>query len=193
MSLTIQLYTMLSMAAMGVYIGAAIDTYSRFTKKRKTFHFLVACNDLMFWLIQALVVFYVLLQSNHGDIRFYIFLALICGYAAYQALFRRIYQTLLERFIQFVIHMYRFIVKLIILFFVKPIKFILKLLYSLCMMVVTGCLTVLLFFIRLVLKPIYFVFSLFYKWTGLHKQVEKIKPILRKIKDFISSMKKRKE
>ena len=181
------------MAAMGIYIGAAIDTYGRFSKKRRSFHWLVACNDLLFWLIQALVVFYVLLQSNNGEIRFYIFLALVCGYAAYQGLFRQIYQTLLERFIQIVIQLYRLGVRLICLIFIKPIKYLLKLLYSLCMMVVTGCLAVLLFIVRMVWKPLCWVFALFLKWTGLNKQIEKTKPILRKIKEFICTMRKKKE
>lgn len=193
MSLTVQLYTMLSMAAMGIYIGAAIDTYGRFSKKRRSFHWLVACNDLLFWLIQALVVFYVLLQSNNGEIRFYIFLALVCGYAAYQALFRQFYRTLLERFIQMVIQLYRLVVRLICLIFIKPVKYLLKLLYSLCMMIVTGCLAILLFILRLVGTPLRWVCTLFLNWTGLNKQIEKTKPILQKIKEFICTMRKRKE
>ncbi len=181
------------MAAMGLYIGAAIDTYGRFSKKRRSFHWFVACNDVLFWLIQALIVFYVLLQLNNGEIRFYIFLALVCGYATYQALFRSFYQTLLERLIQFAILLCRFIIRLLYLIFIQPIKFILKLIYSLCMMVIAGCLAVLMFILRIVWKPFYFLFALLLKWSGLDKQAKKIKPILRKIKEFILSMRKRKE
>ncbi|NEU32553.1 spore cortex biosynthesis protein YabQ [bacterium LRH843] len=193
MSLTVQFYTMLSMAAMGIYIGAAIDTYGRFSKKRHTFHWLVACNDLLFWLIQAFVVFYVLLQSNNGEIRFYIFLAILCGYAAYQALFHSLYKRLLERLINLVIGLYRFITKLFLFMVIKPIKFILKLLYSLCMMVLTGCLTILLFLLKVIWKPIQWFLLLLLKWTGLNKQLEKGKISFKKIKEFVRLVRKRKE
>ncbi|WP_332633192.1 spore cortex biosynthesis protein YabQ [Halalkalibacter flavus] len=195
MTLTVQFYTMLSMAAMGVYIGAAIDTYGRFTRKRKkpSFNWIIACNDVLFWLVQALIVFYVLLQSNYGEIRFYIFLALVCGFSAYQALFRTFYQTLLERIIENVIKLYRITIKLFTILLINPVKYLLKLLYSLCIMVLTTCLTVLLFLLRLIWRPIKWVLLLLYKWTGLHKQVKKVEPILRKIKGFFQSMRKKKE
>ncbi|WP_332697265.1 spore cortex biosynthesis protein YabQ [Halalkalibacter lacteus] len=193
MTLTVQLYTMLSMAAMGLYIGAAIDTYGRFTRKRPSFNWLVACNDLLFWLVQALVVFYVLLQANNGEIRFYIFLALVCGYAAYQSLFRQLYQTLLEKLITFVIQTYRITIKLFMVLLINPIKYLLKVLYSLCMMVLSVCLTVILFLLRIIWRPTKWLLFLLYKWTRLNKQVNKMKPIFRKLKEFFQSMRKKKE
>ncbi|MDT8862655.1 spore cortex biosynthesis protein YabQ [Alkalihalobacillus sp. MEB130] len=195
MTLTIQFYTMLSMAAMGIYIGAAIDTYGRFTRNRNkpSFNWLTACNDVLFWLVQALIVFYVLLQSNYGEVRFYIFLALVCGFAAYQSLFRTFYQTLLERIITKSIQLYRITIRLFTILLINPIKYLLKVLYSLCIMVLTTCLAVLLFLFKLIWKPVRWVLLLLYKWTGLHKQVKKLQPILHKIKEFFQSMRKKKE
>ncbi|MBU8908439.1 spore cortex biosynthesis protein YabQ [Desertibacillus haloalkaliphilus] len=154
MSLTVQLSTMIAMSAMGVWLGAAIDTYGRFAKQRRSFHWLVAVNDLLFWLIQGLLVFYVLLQVNQGEMRFYVLLALICGYAGYQALFRNYYQALLERLIRFAILTFRFIRSVIIVLFIRPIKWLLKLLYSLCMMVITATVAVLVFVGKVLLKPL---------------------------------------
>ncbi|MCM3762577.1 spore cortex biosynthesis protein YabQ [Alkalihalobacillus oceani] len=193
MSLSVQLYTMLSMVAMGSYIGAAIDTYHRFSKRRNSFHWFVACNDVLFWLMQALVVFYVLLQTNHGEIRFYVFLALICGYAAYQAILRRFYRGLLERCILLTVSIYRGIVSLFQYLVIKPVTFILKLLYSLCMMIVTGCIAVILFLLRLVFVPLRGLVLLLLRWTGLLKHIKKLEPMLKKIKEFISAMRKKKE
>jgi spore cortex biosynthesis protein YabQ len=184
---------MLSMAAMGLYLGAAIDTYGRFTRKRPSINWLIVCNDVLFWLVQALVVFYVLLQANNGEIRFYIFLALVCGFSAYRALFQTFYQRLLERIITIFIQTYRLTIKLITIFFINPIKYLLKVLYSLCMMVLTACLTVLLFLLKLIWKPLRWILLLLYKWTGLNRLVNKYKPILRKIKEFIQLMRKKKE
>lgn len=175
MSLTIQFYTMLSMAAMGVWLGAAIDTYHRFSKRRRMlFHWLEFINDVLFWLIQGLILFYVLLQVNQGEIRFYIFLAILCGYAAYQALFRQVYQKLLERGIQFVLALYRFGRKMIHIFFVSPIKWLLNLLYRLCMMIISAVLSIFYFLLNLIWKPIFWGLKVVYRLLGIQKLINKI-------------------
>ncbi len=185
MTLTVQLQTILSMAAAGIYLGAAIDTYRRFSKRTHSFHWLVAFNDLLFWLIQALIVFYVLLKTNNGEVRFYIFLALLCGFAAYQALFQSLYKKLLEMIITLSIRTSRIVRNIISVLFVQPIKFILKLIYSLCMIVITTILTAL----SIALKPFQWFGTLLLKWTGL----EKIPSVFQKWKDFFRSIWKRKE
>ncbi|HHY22293.1 MAG TPA: spore cortex biosynthesis protein YabQ, partial [Bacilli bacterium] len=135
MSLTIQVQTMLAMIGMGLYVGAALDTYGRFVKRRNTFHLVTAFNDILFWLVQGLFIFYILFSVNNGELRVYIFLALLCGYAAYQSLFRSIYLRLLEWFISFIVGFYRFMRKVFITIFIIPVKTILKLLFTLCMMI----------------------------------------------------------
>lgn len=184
---------MLSMAAMGIYLGAAIDTYGRFSKKKLSFNLLVAFNDVLFWLVQGLIVFYVLFQTNNGEIRFYIFLALLCGYACYQALLRTVYQTILERVIQASISIYHFFVNLIVFLLVNPIKYLLKVIYSFCMMIITAIVAVLLYLLRMIWKPIRWIFLLILKWTGFDHKIEKSILKLKKIKDFLTSLRKKKE
>lgn len=96
MSLTIQLYTMLSMIGMGAWIGASLDTYQRFLKRQERKRWLVFIHDILFWIVQALFVFYVLLLVNEAELRIYVFLALLCGFAAYQSLLKAIYMRLLN-------------------------------------------------------------------------------------------------
>ncbi|WPZ18478.1 spore cortex biosynthesis protein YabQ [Geobacillus subterraneus] len=96
MSITTQLLTMLTMIGMGGWLGMALDTYNRFLKREERAHWLVFVNDVLFWAVQALLVFYVLLLVNDGELRFYLFLALLCGYAAYQSLLRSLYVRVLE-------------------------------------------------------------------------------------------------
>ncbi len=48
MSLTIQLYTMLSMIGMGAWIGASLDTYQRFLKRQERKRWLVFIHDILF-------------------------------------------------------------------------------------------------------------------------------------------------
>lgn len=112
---------MVSMIGMGSLFGAMFDTYQRFLKRPKRKAWIVFINDLLFWAIQALLIFYILFLVNKGEIRFYIFLALICGFAAYQSLLQGIYLRLLEGVIQIFIYTYRFIKKSLQLLIYKPV------------------------------------------------------------------------
>jgi len=127
MSLTTQLETMLAMAGMGSWIGIALDTYNRFLQRSKRARLIVFLHDLLFWLLQALLIFYVLLLTNEGELRVYIFLALLCGYAAYQSLFRRAYLKLLEAIIRCCIALYRFFIRTCYYVIVQPIRLLLHL------------------------------------------------------------------
>jgi len=100
MSLSVQFYTMLAMIAMGSFFGGTLDTYNRFLQRRKRKRWVVFVHDVLFWLCQSLLLFYVLFLVNAGEVRFYIFIALLCGFAAYQALFKNGYLKLLEWCIQ---------------------------------------------------------------------------------------------
>ncbi|NMH74466.1 spore cortex biosynthesis protein YabQ [Bacillus sp. RO2] len=126
MTLSTQLYTMLAMIGMGAWLGAAIDTYGRFLKREKRAKWIVFIHDILFWLLQALIGFYVLLRVNEGEIRFYILIALVCGFAAYQSLFRYFYLSLLESIIQLVINLYRFLEKMVRMLIVKPIQLLVQ-------------------------------------------------------------------
>ncbi|WP_413376982.1 spore cortex biosynthesis protein YabQ [Alkalihalobacillus sp. 1P02AB] len=195
MSLTVQFYTMLSMFAFGLWVGASIDTYRRFSKERSSFHWLTALNDLVFWLLQGFLLFYVLLQVNNGEIRFYVFLAILCGYAAYQALCRQLYLKVLEWLIQAFISIYKFMTKLLTILLINPIKYVLKLLYSLCMMIITTCLTIIFFILKTVWKIIKWVLNSILKVTMLYKLTDKLqiwlKPYVNKIKDLWEAMGKK--
>ena len=92
MSLTTQFYTMIAMIAMGGYFGAALDTYSRLFTTFKTKTLVIFINDILFWILQALLIFYSFISVNNGEIRFYIFIALFCGFAFYQSLLKNLYQ-----------------------------------------------------------------------------------------------------
>ena len=109
MTLTIQFYTLLAMIGMGSGFGAALDTYSRFLNRSERKRWIVFIHDFLFWIIQGLLIFYVLFLVNEGEFRLYLFLALLCGFSAYQALFKGFYQRLLEFLIILVIKLARFI------------------------------------------------------------------------------------
>jgi spore cortex biosynthesis protein YabQ len=109
------------MAAMGSYLGAAIDTYNRFLFRSKRKSWLVFLNDIFFWILQGLIFFYVLFVINQGELRFYIFLAILCGFAAYQSLLKRGYARVLEIIITMIISIYRYAVKIFLMLIYRPI------------------------------------------------------------------------
>jgi spore cortex biosynthesis protein YabQ len=124
MTLTAQFYTIISMIGMGSYLGAALDTYQFFLNRPKRNRWMVFLNDLLFWIVQALLVFYVLFYVNKGELRLYVFLAILCGLAAYQSLLKHLYVRLLKQTVHLVIQIYRFMVRLIQVFVVKPVLFL---------------------------------------------------------------------
>ncbi|BCB01931.1 spore cortex biosynthesis protein YabQ [Bacillus sp. KH172YL63] len=152
MTLSVQFYTMLSMIGMGALFGASLDTYSRFLNRSERKRWLVFVNDILFWILQALSIFYILFVVNFGEIRFYIFLALLCGFAGYQALIKQYYLSFLGRVIQFFISLYNFGVKMVKNLVYSPIKWMVVLLITLVLSVGKGLLSVILFILRVILK-----------------------------------------
>lgn len=121
MTLSVQFYTMLSMAGMGLWLGASLDTYRIFVIRSKTANWLLIFHDLLFWAIQGLLFFYVLLLVNKGELRIYIFLAVLLGFATYQSLFKRMYVITLRWCIHLVNSICKFFLKTVQVLFVRPI------------------------------------------------------------------------
>jgi spore cortex biosynthesis protein YabQ len=195
MTLTVQFETMLAMLFMGIWIGMAVDTYGRFIHEKRKWHWLHFINDLLFWLVQALLVFYVLLHVNQAEIRFYIFIALLCGYAAYRALFETVYKKMLEWAVSVVVALARFIVRVFNVVVVMPIKWLVWL--------ITG---ILLYVLKLLQKIVFLLFKVIFspfrwlgrlvwrfipkqKWYNLKEKYSKLAGFLKSVKNRISNWK----
>jgi spore cortex biosynthesis protein YabQ len=210
MTLSTQFLTMLSMIGMGSLFGAMFDTYQRFLNRPKRKQWIVFFNDLLFWIIQALVVFYTLFLVNNGELRFYIFIALICGFAAYQSMFKGIYLHLLEMLIKTIIAVYNFFKKTFHLLIYKPVLGLIQLVTIIILSIGRGLLTlvkfifkVLLLILKVILIPLHKVLLIFWKLLpkGIKKIVEKLynkiagnfKEIRNYINKWVNKWKKRKE
>ncbi|KAA0543705.1 spore cortex biosynthesis protein YabQ [Bacillus sp. BGMRC 2118] len=201
MSLSVQFYTMLAMFGMGSWLGAALDTYGRFLQRPKRSRWLLFINDLTFWIVQGLIIFYVLLLVNEGELRFYVFLALLCGYAGYQSLFQSFYMNFLELLIRFVIRMYQFIAKLITTLVFKPIRYIIHLLVVLFISLWGALLVIVKFTINVVYLPIKWISLIVWKLlpkkvkmffvnvAGVFKRIKNFKNIWQKWVRFIQRLK----
>ncbi|MGE7763561.1 spore cortex biosynthesis protein YabQ [Peribacillus sp. NPDC097895] len=201
MNLTIQFYTLLAMIGMGSAFGAALDTYSRFLKRSERKRWIVFIHDFLFWIIQGLLIFYVLFLVNEGEFRLYLFLALLCGFSAYQALFKGFYQRLLEFLIILVIKLARFITASVHMLVFLPIKWVIvsaiAIIIGICKFVLTllkWAGKILLFILNIFLKPLKWILT--YIWNllpvfvtkNVGKFYNKGKGILLKIKNSISRM-----
>ncbi|UZJ78940.1 spore cortex biosynthesis protein YabQ [Fictibacillus sp. KU28468] len=160
MTLSVQFQTMLSMAAMGIWIGMAIDTYGRFVHERRKWYWLHFINDLIFWLLQALIVFYVLLHVNHANLRLYIFAALLCGFSFYKALLQTGYKRVLEVMIRIVTQLFRFFVRLFYGFIIKPVKWVISIILAIGILAARWVWAIVFTLLKIVFSPIKWLFRL---------------------------------
>lgn len=178
MTLSTQFLTMLSMIGMGALFGIMLDTYQRFLQRPKRKHWIVFLNDILFWAIQSLLVFYVLFLINKGEVRFYIFIALLCGFAAYQGMFRTMYLRMLEIIISTFIAFLNFTKKMFFLLVYKPVRGLFQMvlfcifsfgrgLYTLVKLIFK----VLLLILKIISKPI--GKTLWIMWKFLPKRIKK--------------------
>jgi len=178
MTLSVQFMTMLAMVGIGLFFGISLDTYQYFLKRPVRKRIIVFFHDLLFWIFQALLLFYVLFLVNQGEVRIYIILALLLGFAIYQALFKSVYIRLLKLVISISIRFYHLIVKLLINLIYKPIKSFIFLLISIVVFLYKGLMAlaittvrVLSFILKIIFLPVKWLFSLV--WLMLPKQGKK--------------------
>jgi spore cortex biosynthesis protein YabQ len=201
MTLSTQFFTLLSMIGMGTLFGAMFDTYQRFLNRPKRKQWIVFLNDLLFWIIQAVIIFYTLFLVNNGELRFYIFLALICGFAAYQSLFKGSYLRLLEFTIKTVIAISRLIRKTFQLLIFKPILGLIQLVIIIIIAIGRGLLTlvkfiskVLLLIVKIILFPIQKILFVFWKLlpksikNSVEKLYNKTAGIFQRIRNYITKL-----
>lgn len=210
MTLTTQFYTLLAMIGMGSFYGAALDTYNRFLKRSERKRWIVFIHDVLFWVIQGLLIFYVLFLVNEGEFRLYLFLALLCGFSAYQALLKNLYRSSLEIFIKIVINIFKFCVKSFQILIFIPIKwvistiiYLLKWMLKILLSLFKWVITLIFIILRVMFKPLQWSFKIIWnimpvsvtkkvgkiynKWTGILRKGKNV------IKTFINKWRNEKD
>ncbi|UOQ49512.1 spore cortex biosynthesis protein YabQ [Gracilibacillus caseinilyticus] len=124
MTLSTQFLTMIAMVLSGVYLGASYYTFKRTAQLWRSSIIWKYVLELLFWLIQAVVIYFVLFWVNEGILRFYIFLAVLCGYAMFKSLFEGLFSRILDVIIGAIKRIYHFIYRTIEILLVKPLVFI---------------------------------------------------------------------
>lgn len=188
MTLSTQFLTIITMVAGGIYLGAAIETFRRFEpfwRKRVIFSYFI---EICFWLLQTLILFFLLYLVNQGELRFYILLAILCGFAMFKSLFESIYKRILERVIRIIISIYRFSYQLILTVIVRPIKWIFTVSIS-CLLWLWGLIIWILFLVfKVVWYPIRFIFKLIWRMMpqNAKKYMTQLAGFYSKIKNTLS-------
>lgn len=163
MTLHVQFMTIIMMICGGFYLGIAHETYRRFAVYWKRRYVLVFIYEITFWVSQMIILYYILFKTNHGELRFYVFLACLLGFSMYQVLFKSLYQKILERMILILSAILRAVKRTFQILIIRPIYGIIQMIIALLLVVVQVILWILNMLWIIVSTPIRLIFKLLYK------------------------------
>jgi spore cortex biosynthesis protein YabQ len=75
--------TMALMISSGLMLGVILDTYQVLKHRFRMRGWVVSLVDLLYWSVSAALVFSLLMWSNWGELRFYVFIAVCLGFFLY--------------------------------------------------------------------------------------------------------------
>jgi spore cortex biosynthesis protein YabQ len=111
-SLNVQFVTLASMALSGAGLGLLFDTYRVLSGEFRFPRWLIPPLDLLYWFASTLAVFRALYASNGGEVRLYVFIAILIGVSFYFGLLStaviRTIRLIIEAFrrtIRFLLHL----------------------------------------------------------------------------------------
>ena len=103
----------------GFLIGLIFDVFRILRKSFKTKDFITYLQDIIFWIISGMIILYSIFKFNNGEIRGYIFIAILLGTILYLILFSKI-------FIEFNVYIINILKKIIYYIIIIPFNKILK-------------------------------------------------------------------
>ncbi len=135
--ITNQAYLFLIFIINGILIGIVFDIFRILRKSFNTSNYVTYIEDILFWIISAIIVMYSLFTFNNGSFRAYMFIGIFLGIAVYMLFFSKIIINISVKIISFF--------KKIFSYIFKVIEYPIKLIYS------------------LLIIPIIHIFTKFYK------------------------------
>jgi spore cortex biosynthesis protein YabQ len=158
-SLQVQFLTIGVMMASGAAMGILFDIYRVLAGQLRLPRLLVPAADLLYWAAATLLVFRNLLFSNHGELRFFVFIGLAAGISFHFCFMSPATVKTVKAFIRFAVRAYFFLVKCVNIFLVRPVKLLFRI-----TVIFTGFLAALAIFLyKFVLQLIYPV-KLLLRW-----------------------------
>lgn len=170
MNLSVQFQTLFAMILMGVLFGATLDTYKRFVNRYKRNIYIVVINDFIFGCVHALLLFYVLYRVNYGEVRFYLFLAILCGFSFYQVFITVLYKKILEAMITLVRNFFIFLYKIVWALLIRPIQIFLYFIFRFVIFIAKAVLglvkslgIMVIWLIQIIFYPMFAIVNFFWK------------------------------
>lgn len=78
-----QAYLFIIFVINGVLIGLLFDFFRILRRSFKTNDFMTYVEDIIFWILTGLIILYSIFTFNNGEIRFFMFLAILLGIIIY--------------------------------------------------------------------------------------------------------------
>jgi spore cortex biosynthesis protein YabQ len=154
MNAAAQWMTIASMMLCGLTMGVAFDVYRVASHRYHVARWLLPGLDVVFWAAATLGVFSILLGSNQGEVRLYVFLGLGIGVTGYFGLFSPWVVKLSGKIIDMINAIARFAWKLFNILLLKPFLWIVRLLAKLLDIAFIITAALILWSFKLVHKPV---------------------------------------
>lgn len=119
---TNQAYLFLIFSLNGFAIGLLFDFFRILRKSFKTSDIITYIEDIVFWILSGIIVLYSIFIFNNGEIRIYMFLAILLGIIIYMLLL----SSYIIKINVFIIDKIKKAIKLIINIIKIPLNFILR-------------------------------------------------------------------
>jgi len=191
-SLDIQILTMGFMFVSGIALGVMYDIFRIGFKLMQLARWVMPLIDLVYWIVATLFVFRVLYYSNLGQVRVFVFIALLIGLSFYFALLSGWVIRLLLFIIRLTKEVIRFLKRIFHIFVVKPVIFLYR-----GLVILFGFIAVLSVYLgKIVLQllyPFWFLVRPFIRWLKktipvpqwLARTLQQLKNWLKHLFDFI--------
>jgi spore cortex biosynthesis protein YabQ len=166
------------MMMCGLAMGTVFDVYRVASHRFHVARWLLPALDVVYWAAATLGVFSILLESNQGEVRMYVFLGLGIGVTGYFGLFSGWVVKLSGSLINILISLFRFIGKLVNTLLLIPFLWIVRLLAKLIDILFIITTAILLWLGKLLLRPL----SAFGRWLW-----PKLLPVRRRFEPFVRS------
>lgn len=154
------------MILSGIALGSMFDIFRVLSGKMRLPRWTIPLIDMVYWIVATILVFRLLIYSNEGQLRVFVFLGIGIGICFYFALLSIWVIRLTLLVISIVIALYRFFRRVVELFIIKPIIG----LYRLTVIILGFLVAVAIFLYKIVLQLLYPVWRLLFWMTRpLHK------------------------
>ena len=109
---------------IGIIIGIVFDIFRIFRKTFNTPDIVTYIEDIIFWLLTGLIIIYSIFVFNNGEIRLYMFLAVILGCLIYMLLFSKFIINICVKILTTIIKILRRIISIISIHIITIIRFL---------------------------------------------------------------------